>query len=170
MRGDDEQVQAYLEGHTRNPLTTTSTGSRVLNAFQVPWFRLAPPRGFGVLTTIGRTTGKRRRRCVRAIRDGQKVYLVSLTGARAAWVLNLKANPHVELRVAGGTLRGAAREITDPAELDEGRRIYAGTVNRFDRAEYRMHRSGAPTEERIRALHATWYARGTPLVIELTGR
>ncbi|MFB9837455.1 hypothetical protein [Actinoallomurus acaciae] len=96
-----EQFRAYLEGHRRNPLTTTLTGARFLNAFQVPWFRIAPPRGFGVLTTVGRKTGKTRRTCVRAIRDG----------------------------------------------------------------------TGAPTDEKIRAMHEKWYTDGTPVVIELsTGR
>ncbi|GAA4489297.1 hypothetical protein GCM10023191_019860 [Actinoallomurus oryzae] len=170
-RPPNEQFQAYLEGHRRNPLTTTLTGARVLNAFQVPWFRIAPPRGFGVLTTVGRKTGKKRRTCVRAIRNGDKAYLVSLTGSGAAWFLNAKANPRVRLRIRGGSLDGLAQEITDPAAIEEGRRIYSGTVNPFDRLEYRMHRSGAPADEKIRAMHEKWYADGTPVVIELsTGR
>ena len=161
-----EQLRAYLEGHRRNPLTTTFAGARVLNAFQVPWFRVLPPRGFGVLTIVGRKTGRRRSICVRAIRHGGKLYLVSLTGSGAAWFLNLTANPRVELRLRGGTLTGLARPLTDPAELEEGRRVYAGTVNRFDHLEYRMHRAGVPTKERIRAMHDKWYTDGTPVVIE----
>jgi deazaflavin-dependent oxidoreductase (nitroreductase family) len=163
----NDQLRAYLEGHRRNPLTTTFIGARILNAVQVPWFRLLPPRGFGVLTTVGRKTGKRRRKCVRAIRNGEKVYLVSLTGSGAAWFLNLKASPHVELRIRGGIFDGLAREITDPAELEDGKRIYSGTVNPFDGTEYRMHRSGAPTDEKIRAMHEKWYTDGTPVVIQL---
>jgi deazaflavin-dependent oxidoreductase (nitroreductase family) len=165
-RRTDRQWRAYLQGHRRNPLTTTLAGSRVLNAFQVPWFLLLPPRGFGVLTTTGRLSGKPRRRCVRAIRDGDRFFLVSLTGPGAAWFRNLKADPRVRLRTARGTLDGYAREITDPAELEAGRRVYAETVNRFDRLEYRMHRTGRPTAAKIREMHAKWYADGTPLVIE----
>lgn len=165
----DPQRRAYLQGHRRNPLTTTFGGSRVLNAFQVPWFLLFPPRGFGVLTTTGRVTGKRRRKCVRAIRDGDRYFLVSLTGSRAAWFRNLTADPRVRLRAAGGTVDGIARQITDPAELETGRRVYAETVNRFDRLEYRMHRTGPPTEAGIRELHATWYAHGTPVAIDVAG-
>lgn len=170
-RPPKEQFRAYLEGHRRNPLTTTLGGARFLNAFQVPWFRIAPPRGFGVLTTVGRKTGKTRRTCVRAIRNGEKVYLVSLTGSGAAWFLNAKANPQVKLRVKGGSFDGLAREITDPAAVEDGRRIYSTTVNPFDHVEYRMHRTGTPTDEKIRAMHEKWYTDGTPVVIELsTGR
>lgn len=167
-RTDDEQFRAYLEGHRRNPLTTTLGGARMLNAFQGPWFRLLPPRGFGVLTTVGRKSGKKRRTCVRAVRVGDRVYLVSLTGSGAGWFRNLTANPDVALRLRGGSVAGRGRKITDPAELEEGRRAFADTVHPFDRLEYRMHRPGAPTEERIRAMHAKWYADGTPVVIELS--
>ena len=51
-----EERQRYLEGHRKNPLTTTDTGGRILSASQVPWFTLLPPDGFGVLTTTGRKT------------------------------------------------------------------------------------------------------------------
>jgi deazaflavin-dependent oxidoreductase (nitroreductase family) len=162
-----EQLRAYLEGHRRNPLTTTFTGGRILSASQLPWFML-PPCGFGVLTTVGRKTGKRRRKCVRAIRNGETFYLVSLTGSGAAWFLNLKADPHVKLRIRGGIFDGLAREITDPAEHEKGKRDYSRTVNPFDRIEYRMHRTGAPTDEKIRAMHEKWYTDGTPMIIELS--
>lgn len=33
-----EQLRAYLEGHRRNPLTTTLLGGRILSALQLPWF------------------------------------------------------------------------------------------------------------------------------------
>lgn len=167
-RPPDGPLRAYLEGHRRNPLTTTFTGARVLNTFQVPWFTMLPPRGFGVLTTIGRRSGKTRRTCVRAIRNADRVYLVSLTGSGAAWFLNMTANPHVKLRIRDGSLDGLAHAITDPAELEEGRRVYSGTVHRFDHIEYRMHRTGAPSGEKIRALHEKWYTDGTPVVIELS--
>ena len=46
----------------------------------LPLFLLRPPSGFGVIETTGRKTGKTRRKCVRAIRRGNKVYLVQLRG------------------------------------------------------------------------------------------
>ena len=163
----EEQRRAYLRGHRWNPLTSTNLGGRVLSASQVPWFTLLPPRGFGVLTTIGRKSGKKRRKCVRAIRTDGKVYLVSLKGPYAAWLRNVKARPQVKLRIRGGFFDGDVREVTDPAEYEEAKRIYCGTVNRFDRMEYRMHRRGRPTPEAIQALHEQWFTVGTPVVIEL---
>ena len=163
-----DQRSAYLEGHRKNPLTTTQTGAKILSASQVPWFTLFPPRGFGVLTTTGRKTGKARRRCVRAIREGDRAYLVSLRGRHGEWFRNVRASPEVKLRIWGGFFRGLAREITDPDELEHAKRVYAGTVNRFDWVEYPMHRPGKPTADKIRSLHEKWFTDGTPLVIELS--
>ena len=157
----------YLEGHRWNPLTTTPLGGRILSAAQLPWFSLQPPRGFGVLTTLGRKTGKRRRKCVRAIREGTRVYVVALGGPQAAWVLNIRANPRVSVRLHEGYFDGVARDLQDVAERAEARTHYVSTVNRFDRMEFRMHRRGRPRSDRIRALHAQWFDTGTPIVVEL---
>lgn len=157
----------YLEGHRKNPLTTSARGGQILSASQLPWFTLLPPKGFGVLTTTGRKSGKKRRKCVRAIHSGSSVYLVSLAGPKAAWFNNLKTHPQVKLRIREGRFEGVAREITEPDELEEARRIYAGTVHSFDRMEYRMHRTGQPTEQAIRELHDKWFTDGCPVVIEL---
>ena len=166
----EEQRDAYLEGEWGNPFTTKPTGGRILSALQLPYFMLLPPRGFGVLTTTGRKTSKRRRKCVRAIRDGDKVYLVSLPGRYSAWFRNLQAQPRVKLRMRGGTFEGTAREITDPAEYEAGKAVYCGTLNAFDRPMYRNHRRGRATPERIRALLERWFTVCTPLVIELSGK
>ncbi len=163
----EEQRDAYLKGEWGNPLTTKPTGGRILSALQLPYFMLLPPRGFGVLSTTGRKTGKRRRKCVRAIRDGDKVYLVSLRGRFGAWFRNLQAEPRVRLRLRGGTYDGVAREITNPAEYEAGKAVYCGTVNPFDRLEHRAHRRGRPTPERIRDLHTHWFTVGAPIVIDI---
>ena len=164
----EEQRNAYLQGEWGNPLTTTPLGGRILSATQLPWFTLFPPRGFGVLTTIGRKTGKVRKKCVRAIRRGDRAYLVSLRGPYGAWMRNIRADPRVKLRVRGGTFNGRAREIADVAERREAEAVYVGTVNAFDRLEHLVHRTGRPTTERIRALHRHWFSVGTPVVIELS--
>jgi deazaflavin-dependent oxidoreductase (nitroreductase family) len=91
---------------------------------------LSPPGGYGVLTTTGRKTGKQRRKCIRVIRRGNRAYLVQLVpphlaltrpAAVASWVWNIRANPHVQLRIRRGTFGGIAREISDPAELEQAR-------------------------------------------------
>ncbi|MDQ3955917.1 MAG: nitroreductase family deazaflavin-dependent oxidoreductase [Actinomycetota bacterium] len=138
-----------------------------MSALQLPLFLIMPPRGFGVLTTTGRKTGRRRRKCVRAIREGDKVFLVSLRGRFGAWFRNLEAYPDVEIRIRGGRFKGLAREVTDPIEHEQARRAFCETVNFFDRLEHRAHRRGRPTPDRIRALHARWFSVGMPVVIEL---
>ena len=163
----DEQREAYLEGEWGNPLTTTPKGGRVLNAIQVPLFLLLPPRGVAVLTTIGRKTGKKRRNCVRAIRVGNKVVLVSLRGRYGGWYRNLIANPNVELRIRDGRFRGIARELRDTAEWDEARHAYCETITLFDRLEYLNHRTGRPTSDRIRKLHSRWFSISAPVVVDL---
>jgi deazaflavin-dependent oxidoreductase (nitroreductase family) len=151
---------------SHNPFLNSSTGGRVLSALMLPRFTLRPPAGFGVLTTTGRKTGKTRRKCVRAIRRGNRAYVVSIR--RSAWLHNVRANPNVRLRVRGGTFAGVAREPRDPAEREEARAAYCETVNRFDYAECVMWRRGRPTRAKIEELHRVWFEDGTPLVVDLT--
>lgn len=154
------------ERHRRNPLTSTPTGGRMLSAAQLWWFTLLPPRGFGVLTTTGRRTGKKRRRCVRVVRVGDTAYLTSIGGPNAAWARNLRADPTVWLRIRGGTFEGTARQLTD-GERDTARRAYCDTLNPLDRIEHLLHMPGRPTRERIKALHEHWFTTGTPVAIDL---
>jgi deazaflavin-dependent oxidoreductase (nitroreductase family) len=133
----------------------------------LPWFAAVPPSGFGVLTTTGRKSAKRRRLCVRAIRRGDRVYLVSIGGERAGWVRNIDANPRVRLRLAGGTFDGPARKLTDMDELRAARSAYCGTVNRVDYLECALHTSGRASRAKIGELHRKWFDRGPVLVVEL---
>jgi F420H(2)-dependent quinone reductase len=94
--------------------------------------------------------------------------LVSLGGSSAAWLLNLKANPQVRLRIRDGRFEGVAREITDPTERHQATKVYGETVNPFDRMEYRMHRPDRPTADRIQEMHEKWFTDGTPVVVELS--
>lgn len=134
---------------------------------QLPWFTVFPPAGFGVLTTTGRRTGKTRRRCVRAIRRGDKAYLVAIGGQHSLWLKNVRAHPEVHLRLRSGRVTGVAHEPRSPAELDEARAAFCDTVRPFDYLECRVHRTGRPTREKIVALHRTWFEGGAPLVVEL---
>lgn len=154
------------DGHRRNPLTSTPTGGRLLSASQLWWFRLRPPRGFGVMTVTGRRSGKRRRRCIRVVRVGHTAYLTAIGGAKAQWLWNLRANPTVSLRIPGGTFEGVARTLR-PDEVDAARQAYCETVHPFDRAEYVMHMRGRPTPQRIKALHEHWFTHGEPVAVDL---
>lgn len=153
----------------RNPFMRSKTGGRILSALMLPYFTILPPMGFGVLTTTGRRTGKRRRKCVRAIRRGEQVYIVSIPGAQAAWLLNIGANPNVRLRIRGGTFKGLVRELRDPAERQEAMETYCGTFNRYDYIECNFHRPGLPTRAKIAEMHRIWFDNGIPLVLELEG-
>jgi hypothetical protein len=57
--------------------------------------------------------GKPRRKCVPVIHRGDRAYLVALRlpdiaivnpNAVQAWVLNIRANPHIRLRIRGGDI------------------------------------------------------------------
>ena len=150
---------------SRNPFLRSATGGRVLSALMLPHFTLMPPAGFGVLTTTGRRTGKTRRKCIRAIRRGDRAYIVSIRPT--AWLKNVQANPRVMLRVRGGTFTGVVRELRSADERKQAAEAYCGTVNAFDFAECRMWRKGRPTRAKIVDLHRTWFDHGFPLVVDL---
>jgi deazaflavin-dependent oxidoreductase (nitroreductase family) len=165
----------HLPERARNPFVKSAGGGRTLSAMMFPLFATSPPAGFGVLTTTGRKTGKTRRKCVHAIRDGDRVYIVMLrltanaieTDWVSAWVLNIRADPRVRLRIKGGTFTGRARELHDPAEIAQAAETYCETVNLFDYAECSFHRGGRPTRAKIKDLHRSWFQNGIPLVVEL---
>ena len=82
-----------------NPFIKSARGGRALSASQLPLFLLHPPAGYGVLTTIGRKTAKKRPRCVRAVRRGERVYIVAIKAAASkGWLQNMLATPEVRLR------------------------------------------------------------------------
>lgn len=159
----------------RNPFMKSPGGGRMLSALMFP-LSARPPRSFGVLTTKGRKTGKWRRKCVHPVRDGDKVYIVMLrptaatitTNRVAGWLLNIRAEPQVRLRMHGGNFAGRARELHDPAEIERASAVYCGTVNPFDYMECTFHRRGLPTRAKIEELHRSWLATGVPLVVELS--
>ena len=151
----------------RNPFTSSAAGGRTLSALQLPFFLLRPPAGYGVLTTTGRRSGKPRRRCVRAIRDGGRVYLVAIKGPRTGWARNAVANPEVTVRISGGTFRGRARELGGAEDELRAREAYCEAVHRFDYLTWMNWRKGRPTPARIRGLLHTWFDDGVPFVVEL---
>lgn len=152
--------------HNRSKLTTTRSGGRRLSALQAPWFTLLPPHGFGVLTTIGRNSKQPRRTCVRAIRDGDTVFLVSIAGERAGWLRNLRVNPQVELRIRGGTFTGVARDLReDERERAEG--LYCQFTGPFELLESVAHLRGWPDRRKISRMHRHWFRSGTPIAIDL---
>ena len=155
------------QGRIRNWFHTRA-GARFLN-LQTGWFRLFSPRGYGVLTTVGRRTGARQRSAVRAIAAGERVVLVALGGERTAWLGNLRHQPQVSLRTGLRTRKGTARLPTD-SERAGLRAAYCTTLTLFDFATSVVNQRGLPTPTRIRAMLGRWYDHGTALVIDFDTR
>src|ERR1700744_3716029 len=79
--------------------------TRTLRAIHWPWFAIWMPTGVAALTTVGRKSGKQRTTFVRAFRDRDKAYLVSIGGEHALWLKTIRATPTVTLRFRQETLR-----------------------------------------------------------------
>jgi deazaflavin-dependent oxidoreductase (nitroreductase family) len=165
---------AQLSKHKR--LLRSARSGAILSALMLPAVQLSRPAGYGVITTTGRKTGKRRRKCVRVIRRDARAYLVQLVppqiavtrpGAVSSWLLNIRANPLVLLRITGGSFPGIAREITDPAERQVARSVLCDSVYLTDYAEAGLHLRGLPTRTKIKELHEYWFDSGHPIVVEL---
>jgi deazaflavin-dependent oxidoreductase (nitroreductase family) len=133
----------------------------------MPFFLVRTPDGYGVLTTRGRKTGKPRRKCIRAIVDGDRAYLVAIGGGNAAWVKNILHDPRVRLRLGRRWFDGTAAELSDPADLVAARDVYCGTVVPFDYPTCRVHRRGVPSRGKIVELTTAWFEGGTPVVVRL---
>jgi deazaflavin-dependent oxidoreductase (nitroreductase family) len=152
-----------------NPLGQLFIGAHV-GVYRLTGGRIgAKVRGLHLvlLTTTGRKTGKQRRKCVRAIRRGNSVYIVSIGGPEMAWLKNIQANPDISLRIAGGTFAGRARELSDPLEIEQAREAYCEPVHVVDYMACMNWRKGRPTHSRIRDLTRGWFEEGVPLVVEL---
>jgi deazaflavin-dependent oxidoreductase (nitroreductase family) len=169
-----QAAAAEIGKHRR--LLRTGRDGRILSALMLPLLRWAPPAGYGVLTTTGRRTGRLRQKCVRMLRDGDRVYLVALRlphiaannpGAVQAWVHNTRANPAVRVRIRGGDFDGVAREITDADERELARSLICDTVLPNDYGECALHLRGLPTRTKVQELHRYWFETGIPIVIDL---
>jgi deazaflavin-dependent oxidoreductase (nitroreductase family) len=144
--------------------------TRALRALHWPWFAVWMPTGVAGLTTTGRKSGRPRTTFVRAYRDGDRAYLVSITGERALWLKNIRVNPEVTLRFRRQTLRGLARDPRNDAERQAVNDAFCGSTHPFDYAENMFHRRGLPTRTKIIELHAAWLEGGTPLIVDAKSR
>lgn len=127
---------------------------------------IAHPANVAALTTAGNVSGKPRTTFVRAYRDRDKAYLVSIGGEHALWLKNIRANPKVTLRFRQVTLTGIARDPHDDGERQAIRDAFCGTVRPFDYAENMFHRKGLPTRSKIIELHTAWLEGGTPVIVD----
>ncbi len=148
-----------------NPLTASSLGGRVLSASQLPWFLIRPPRNYGVLETVGRRSGQRRR-CLRIVEDENQAGIVAIGGQGVGWLANLTKTPQVRIRTRGGWRPATAQVVVDfPEAL---RTQYEESSGAFCYGEYLMWRSGRPATDGIRDLHVTWLDTGVLVLLDLT--
>lgn len=71
------------------------------------------PRAFALLETLGRRSGRRRLIPVGNGLLGETFWLVAQRGLRAGYVRNLRANPHVRVKVGRRWYRGRAEILPD---------------------------------------------------------
>ncbi len=167
---------AIAEEPKHRRLISSPRHGQILSALMLPDYTFGTPPGHGVLTTTGRKTGKSRRKVIRAIRQGNYVYIVQLRPPApaiqtplqvAAWVLNIRANPRVRLKLGRHTYAAVVREIDTKAELAQAREIFCEPVHMVNYGECVLHLKGLPSRQKIRDLHRYWFDTGVPLVAEL---
>jgi deazaflavin-dependent oxidoreductase (nitroreductase family) len=93
---------------------TTSLATRVVN----PLTRWAvrhglAPGSYAILETTGRRSGEPRRTPVGHKVDGDAVWIVAEHGARASYVLNIRAQPRVRIELSDGWRSGTAHVLED---------------------------------------------------------
>jgi deazaflavin-dependent oxidoreductase (nitroreductase family) len=160
------QLERFPRAGVVTSVRTKRTLTRPLRALHGLWFAVWMPRGVAALTTIGRKSGKPRTTFVRAYRDGDKAYLVSIGGEHALWLKNIRANPELTLRFRRDTLRGVARDPDSDAERQAAEDAFCGNTHPFDYVENMFHRKGLPTRAKILELHMAWLEGGKALIVE----
>jgi deazaflavin-dependent oxidoreductase (nitroreductase family) len=93
---------------------STSLATRVVNP-PVRWavrHGLAP-HSYGILETTGRRSGQPRRTPVGHVVEGDTVWIVAEHGPRAGYVLNVRSNPRVRIKIRDGWRSGTARVLDD---------------------------------------------------------
>jgi deazaflavin-dependent oxidoreductase (nitroreductase family) len=97
------------------------------------------PRAFALLETVGRRSGKRRLTPVGNGLVGDTFWLVTQRGLQAGYVRNLRANPHVRVKVGRRWYSGTAHLEPDD---DWSRRLdqIGGALGRARRLDARLLR------------------------------
>jgi deazaflavin-dependent oxidoreductase (nitroreductase family) len=71
------------------------------------------------LTVTGRRSGREISFPVWFVREGEKLYLVPVTGSDSDWYKNVLKTPAIRLAAGGARLAAGAIPVTDPAEVGE---------------------------------------------------
>jgi deazaflavin-dependent oxidoreductase (nitroreductase family) len=152
------------QGSVRNWFHTKA-GARFLN-HMTAWFRISAPRGYAVLTTVGRRTGAPRRSNVRSISSGNCAFIVAIAGQTNDWSHNLHDNPEARLRIGRRNRACRARPPRGEAERLAAQAAYCDTLNWFDYFSSIVNQRGIPSPRRMREMHARWIDEGELFVME----
>jgi deazaflavin-dependent oxidoreductase (nitroreductase family) len=119
MRLSKRRVTTVVGKYTFNPLVRAAVERGLL-------------RGWAVLETIGRKSGRPRRTPVGNGLDGDTFWIVAEHGRRASYVRNIEANPRVRVNVRGRWRSGTAQVMPDDdpraRQRRMGRRLNAAAV------------------------------------------
>lgn len=151
-----------------NPFAESKTFHKIGHVTNTSAWKVLPtPAGLALLTTTGRKTGKQRQRAIRAVREGDRVYAVTLLGAKCDWLRNIRANPAVRLKLGGTTHEATARVLEDVGERASAADVYRPVAGWYDYADYANFVWSLPTRAKLLRAHDEWFEKGTPVVFEL---
>ena len=83
------------------------------------------------LTTTGRTTGLPRQIEIWFTRHGGRYYVIAEHRERAQWVRNIRADPHVRLRVGRARVEALARVVDAAAEPELARAVRGRSESKY---------------------------------------
>jgi deazaflavin-dependent oxidoreductase (nitroreductase family) len=98
---DKRRASTFLSARVFNPLVLAAARAGL------------PTPSVVILETTGRRSGMPRRVPVTRMLDGDTLWIVTEHGRRAAYVLNIEANPRVRVRVGRRWRPGIARVLYD---------------------------------------------------------
>ncbi len=102
-----------MPGEARKARLVTTAQTSTVNPLVRLLTRLGLAPGYAVLETTGRRTGRPRRIPVANGSAGDEFWVVAEQGRRAAWVLNVEANPRVRVLVGRSWRSGTAELLPD---------------------------------------------------------
>jgi deazaflavin-dependent oxidoreductase (nitroreductase family) len=91
------------------------------------------------LTAVGRKTGQETSRPVWFDQEGDKLYLVPVTGTDSQWYKNVLRHPTVRLAAGGAEYTAQATPITDPARAAEVVQLFRARYGADDVARFYPH-------------------------------
>jgi len=71
------------------------------------------------LTVTGRKSGRESSRPVWFVREGDKLYLVPVTGSDSNWYKNVQSTPTIRVAADAAQLSATASPISDPAKVGQ---------------------------------------------------